>query len=85
MGDAMVAADGKGQAADGGFAPVMVRLTAAEVETVDTLITAGIANSRAGAIRWALTASKSGLLRTVAPECSPSRSNGGRILSLLSR
>jgi hypothetical protein len=33
MGDAMVAADGKGQAADGGFTPVMVRLMAAEVET----------------------------------------------------
>jgi hypothetical protein len=54
-GDAMVAADGKGQAADGGFTPVMVRLTVAEVEAVDTLITAGVANSRAGAIRWALT------------------------------
>jgi Arc/MetJ-type ribon-helix-helix transcriptional regulator len=44
-----------GQAADGGFTPVMVRLTAAELETVDTLIAAGIASSRAEAIRWALT------------------------------
>ena len=34
---------------------VMVRLKAAELEIVDTLITAGIANSRAEAIRWALT------------------------------
>lgn len=43
------------QTADGGFTPVMVRLTAAELETVDTLIAAGIASSRAEAIRWALT------------------------------
>jgi Arc/MetJ-type ribon-helix-helix transcriptional regulator len=42
------------QAADGGLIPVMVRLTAAELETVDTLITAGIATSRAEAVRWAL-------------------------------
>jgi hypothetical protein len=48
-------ADGKGRPVDGGVTPVMVRLTAAELETVDTLITAGIANSRAEAIRWALT------------------------------
>jgi Arc/MetJ-type ribon-helix-helix transcriptional regulator len=43
-----------GQAADGGYTPVMVRLKAADLETVDTLITAGIASSRAEAIRWAL-------------------------------
>jgi Arc/MetJ-type ribon-helix-helix transcriptional regulator len=43
-----------GQAADGGFTPVMIRLTAAELETVDTLIAAGIASSRAEAVRWAL-------------------------------
>lgn len=55
MGDVMPAADGKGQTADGGFTPVMVRLTAAELETVDTLIAVGIASSRAEAIRWALT------------------------------
>jgi hypothetical protein len=36
MGDVMPAVGGKGQAADGGFTPVMVRLTATEVETVDT-------------------------------------------------
>ena len=48
-------ADGNGQAADGSLTPVMVRLTATELETVDTLITAGIANSRAEAVRWALT------------------------------
>ena len=51
MGQAVI----KGQSADGGFTPVMVRLTATELETVDTLITAGIASSRAEAIRWALT------------------------------
>ena len=34
---------------------VMVRLKAAELETVDALITAGIASNRADAIRWALT------------------------------
>jgi hypothetical protein len=39
---------------DGGFTPVMVRLPGAELETVDTLIAAGIASSRAEAIRWAL-------------------------------
>lgn len=42
------------RADDGGFTPVMVRLTAAELETVDTLIAVGIASSRAEAIRWAL-------------------------------
>ena len=40
---------------DGEFTHVMVRLKAAELEIVDTLITAGIANNRAEAIRWALT------------------------------
>jgi Arc/MetJ-type ribon-helix-helix transcriptional regulator len=38
-----------------GFTPVMVRLKAPELEIVDTLISAGIANNRAEAIRWALT------------------------------
>ena len=46
--------DGNVQAANGGLTPVMVRLTAAELETVDTLIAAGIAGSRAEAIRWVL-------------------------------
>ena len=40
---------------DGEFTHVMVRLREAELEIVDTLITAGIASSRAEAIRWALT------------------------------
>jgi hypothetical protein len=35
--------------------PVMARLGPTELETVDTLITAGIAANRAEAIRWALT------------------------------
>ena len=42
-------------AADGGFTHVMVRLRTAELDIVDTLIAAGIANNRAEAIRWALT------------------------------
>jgi Arc/MetJ-type ribon-helix-helix transcriptional regulator len=34
--------------------PVMARLGPADLETVDTLITAGIAANRAEAVRWAL-------------------------------
>ena len=41
--------------ADGEFTHVMVRLRTAELDIVDTLIAAGIANNRAEAIRWALT------------------------------
>ena len=33
----------------------MVRLRAADLATVDTLITAGIVNSRAEGLRWALS------------------------------
>jgi hypothetical protein len=40
---------------DGEFTHVMVRLKTAELDIVDTLIAAGIANNRAEAIRWALT------------------------------
>ncbi len=40
--------------ADGDFTPVMARLRPAELEIVDTLISAGIAANRAEAIRWAL-------------------------------
>jgi len=43
------------EAADGEFTHVMVRLRTAELDIVDTLIAAGIANNRAEAIRWALT------------------------------
>ena len=46
--------DGR-EAADGEFTHVMVRLKAAELDIVDTLIAAGIAGNRAEAIRWALT------------------------------
>ena len=46
--------DGR-EAADGEFTHVMVRLKAPELDIVDTLIAAGIANNRAEAIRWALT------------------------------
>jgi hypothetical protein len=42
-------------AADGEFTHVMVRLKTAELDIVDTLIAAGIANNRAEAIRWALS------------------------------
>ena len=41
-------------AAEGQLVPVMARLGPADLETVDTLITAGIAASRAEAVRWAL-------------------------------
>jgi Arc/MetJ-type ribon-helix-helix transcriptional regulator len=34
--------------------PVMARLAPADLETLDTLITAGIAPNRAEAVRWAL-------------------------------
>ena len=35
--------------------PVMVRLGAADLATVDALITAGVVNSRAEGLRWALS------------------------------
>ena len=38
-----------------GFASVQTRLGPADLATVDALITAGIASSRAEAIRWAIT------------------------------
>jgi hypothetical protein len=37
-----------------GLTPVMARLGAEDLETLDTLITVGIATSRAEAVRWAL-------------------------------
>lgn len=37
-----------------GFTPVMARLGQEDLQTLDTLITAGIAASRAEAVRWAL-------------------------------
>jgi hypothetical protein len=37
-----------------GLTPVMARLGAEDLQTLDTLITAGIASSRAEAVRWAL-------------------------------
>jgi hypothetical protein len=44
----------EGRPADGDLTAVMVRLRAEELDTVDTLITAGIAGNRAEAVRWAL-------------------------------
>lgn len=41
-------------AAGGDLTPVMARLGPADLETLDTLITAGIASNRAEAVRWAL-------------------------------
>ena len=38
----------------GDLTPVMVRLAPADLETLDTLITAGFAANRAQAVRWAL-------------------------------
>jgi hypothetical protein len=43
------------EAPNGEYTHVMVRLKTAELDIVDTLIAAGIANNRAEAIRWALT------------------------------
>jgi len=37
-----------------GFTPVMARLAREDLETLDTLISAGIASSRAEGVRWAL-------------------------------
>jgi hypothetical protein len=42
------------RAAGGELTPVMARLGPVELETLDALITAGIASSRAEAVRWAL-------------------------------
>jgi hypothetical protein len=42
------------RSADGDYTPVMARLRPAELEIVDTLISAGIATNRAEAVRWAL-------------------------------
>jgi hypothetical protein len=43
-----------GGGGEGQFTPVMARLGQDDLETLDTLITAGIAASRAEAVRWAL-------------------------------
>ena len=40
--------------AGGDLTPVMARLGPADLETLDTLITSGIASNRADAVRWAL-------------------------------
>jgi hypothetical protein len=53
-GNVRLVEDGR-EAADGEFTQVMVRLRTAELDIVDTLVAAGIANNRAEAIRWALT------------------------------
>jgi hypothetical protein len=45
---------GRPDGTGGQLTPVMARLGAEELDTVDTLITAGVAANRAEAIRWAL-------------------------------
>lgn len=44
----------EGDTAAGELTPVMARLAPADLETVDMLITAGVAANRAEAVRWAL-------------------------------
>jgi len=53
-GGMIIAVDDHDKHADDDVTPVMVRLKAPELAIVDTLITAGIANNRAEALRWAL-------------------------------
>ena len=58
----VVAGEGEGPEAErsesgpggGALTPVMARLGPVDLETLDALITAGIASSRADAVRWAL-------------------------------
>jgi hypothetical protein len=50
----MMILDDEARPADSDFSPVMARLRPAELEVVDTLISAGIAANRAEAVRWAL-------------------------------
>jgi hypothetical protein len=55
----MLATAGRGAAearavAGGDLTPVMARLGPVDIETLDALITAGIAGNRADAVRWAL-------------------------------
>jgi hypothetical protein len=45
---------GRAAAGGGDLTPVMARLGPADLETLDTLITAGVAPNRAEAVRWAL-------------------------------
>lgn len=45
---------GPGEVAGAALTPVMARLGAEDLETLDTLIAVGIATSRAEAVRWAL-------------------------------
>jgi hypothetical protein len=45
---------GDGERAGGDLTPVMARLAPVDLETLDALITAGIAPNRAEAVRWAL-------------------------------
>lgn len=54
QGGLVIAVDDPDGATGSDITYVMVRLKAPELEIFDTLITAGIANSRAEAIRWAL-------------------------------
>ena len=46
--------DARAMEGGGDLTPVMTRLGPVDLETLDALITAGIAGSRAEAVRWAL-------------------------------
>lgn len=50
----LIGGRGGGEGPAAGLTPVMARLGADDLETLDTLITVGIATSRAEAVRWAL-------------------------------
>ena len=66
------------RAAEGGeLTPVMARLGPVDLETLDALITAGIAASRAEAVRWALARIRE---RPHMHSCAsePARSKGSR-------
>ena len=73
--------DGR-EAADGEFTHVMVRLKTAELDIVDTLIAAGIANNHAEAIRWALTRIRERPAATSSYGSTPATSNSSeRVLT----
>jgi hypothetical protein len=50
----MITAEPRPPERGGDFTPVMARLGTTDLETLDTLITTGIASNRADAVRWAL-------------------------------
>lgn len=53
-GDSLSDMEERARTGGGALTPVMARLAPVDLETLDTLITAGIATTRAEAVRWAL-------------------------------